>query len=44
MGFSDLQRSILELKEEKKAVLLVHNYQIPEIQEIADYLGDSLQL
>lgn len=44
MGLSDLQRSILELKEEKKAVLLVHNYQVPEIQEIADYLGDSLQL
>lgn len=44
MGLSDLQRSILKLKEEKKAVLLVHNYQIPEIQEIADYLGDSLRL
>jgi len=44
LGLSDLQDSILELKEEKKAILLVHNYQIPEIQEIADYLGDSLQL
>ncbi len=44
MELSDLQRRILELKEEKKGVLLVHNYQIPEIQEIADYLGDSLQL
>jgi quinolinate synthase len=44
LGLSDLQRNILELKDEKKAVLLAHNYQIPEIQEIADYLGDSLQL
>ena len=44
MGLSELQRSILKLKEEKNAVLLVHNYQVPEIQEIADYLGDSLQL
>lgn len=44
MALSDLQRSILELKEEKNAVLLVHNYQVPLIQEIADYLGDSLQL
>lgn len=44
MALSDLQRSILGLKEEKNAVLLVHNYQVPLIQEIADYLGDSLQL
>jgi quinolinate synthase len=40
----DLQRKIIELKEEKNALLLAHNYQVPEIQEIADYLGDSLQL
>lgn len=41
---SDLQKKILDLKEEKNALLLVHNYQVGEIQEIADFLGDSLEL
>ena len=44
MDTSELQRKITELKEEKGALLLVHNYQIPEIQEIADFIGDSLEL
>jgi quinolinate synthase len=40
----ELQGKINELKGEKDALLLAHNYQIPEIQEIADFVGDSLEL
>jgi quinolinate synthase len=41
---SELQRKITELKVKKDALLLAHNYQIPEIQEIANFVGDSLEL
>ena len=39
-----LRAKVEELKEQRNAVLLVHNYQIPEVQDLADLMGDSLGL
>lgn len=41
---NDLIDEIRALKESRQAVLLVHNYQVEEVQQVADHLGDSLEL
>src|SRR4030095_7391781 len=42
--FDPLSRDILALKKKLNAVILAHNYQVGEIQDVADYVGDSLGL
>jgi quinolinate synthase len=44
MGDQQLREQIAELKKKLGAVIVAHNYQRPEVQDIADFVGDSLEL
>ena len=44
MSNEELVQKILKLKKERDAIILAHNYQVGEVQDIADYTGDSLGL
>jgi len=44
MDYNNMAEKISVLKKEKDAVILAHNYQLGEVQDIADFVGDSLQL
>ncbi len=42
--FDSIQDEVKELKKERNALIVAHNYQLPEVQDVADFVGDSLNL
>jgi quinolinate synthase len=43
-ALADLHAQVFALKKQRNAVILAHNYQLPEVQDVADFVGDSLGL
>jgi quinolinate synthase len=41
---TELKNEIINLKKKLNAIILAHNYQVPDVQDIADFVGDSLEL
>jgi len=44
MNTEELKQRIIQLKKKKKAIIIAHNYQIGDVQDVADFIGDSLGL
>src|SRR4051795_10294833 len=44
LSTASIAEEIVDLKQQRRAILLAHHYQAPEIQELADVIGDSLEL
>src|SRR3954451_22260950 len=44
LSTATIAEEIIDLKQQRRAILLAHHYQSPEIQELADFIGDSLEL
>src|SRR5438045_5923057 len=44
LSTATIAEEILDLKKDRRAILLAHHYQVPDIQELADVIGDSLEL
>lgn len=44
MPKDSIEKKIRELKKKRNAIILAHNYQLPEVQDVADFRGDSLEL